>query len=211
MLRAVLWDNDGVLVDTEELYFRASREVLAGAGVELTRAHYMDVSMRQGLSVFDLAAAQGVDAERIEQLRAARNDLYSRLVSAGNLVIDGVAETLRALHGRVAMGIVTSSRRDHFELIHATTGLLPYFDFVLTREDFAQSKPHPDAYLAALDRAGLHADDCVAVEDSERGLVAANAAGLRCLVVPTALTRGGDFRAAHKVLRDVREVVAEIR
>ncbi len=211
MLRAVLWDNDGVLVDTEELYFRASREVLAGAGIELTRAHYMDVSMRQGLSVFDLAAAQGVDAERIEQLRLARNDLYGRLVSAGNLVIDGVAETLRALHGRVAMGIVTSSRRDHFELIHATTGLLPYFDFVLTREDFVQSKPHPDAYLAALERGGLHADECVAVEDSERGLVAATAAGLRCLVVPTALTRGSDFRAAHKVLRDVREVVAEIR
>ncbi|HZO10450.1 MAG TPA: HAD family phosphatase [Myxococcota bacterium] len=207
MLKAIFWDNDGVLVDTEGLYFEATRATLAGAGFELTSEHYADLSLRQGRSVFELVR-DAFDAPAIEALRGARNERYAALLSAGVPALEGVEAVLGALHGRLSMGVVTSSNPEHFEIIHRATGLLRYFDFVLTSRDTARTKPHPAPYLAALARSGLPSDACIAIEDSERGLAAARAAGLRCVVVPRGLTSGGDFRGAWRVVDDVREVAA---
>ena len=208
MIRAILWDNDGVLVDTEELYFQAGREILATQGVALTREDFAEQSLKKGQSVFDFLPDQ--NAELIERLRVKRNARYSALLAKGVRVLDGVVETLSALDGRVRMGIVTGSRRDHFEIIHAQTRLLPFFEFVVTREDYNEAKPHPDAYLMAMRLHGLSPESCVVVEDSERGCVAASQAGLRVLAVPNALSQSGEFSSAYKVLNSVREVVDEV-
>ena len=208
MIRAILWDNDGVLVDTEGLYFQAGHEVLATQGVELTHKDFAEQSLKKGLSVFDFLPVQ--DAELIERLRLKRNARYSALLANGVQVVDGVVETLETFYGRVQMGIVTGSLRDHFDIVHAQTNLLPFFDFVLAREDYEEAKPHPDAYLTAMRLHGLQPDDCVVIEDSERGCIAAAAAGLRVLAVPNALSKYGDFSSAYKILNSVRDVVNEI-
>ena len=208
MIRAILWDNDGVLVDTEGLYFQAGHEVLATQSVELTHKDFAEQSLKKGLSVFDFLPVQ--DAELIERLRLKRNARYSALLANGVQVIDGVVETLETFYGRVQMGIVTGSLRDHFDIVHAQTNLLPFFDFVLAREDYEEAKPHPDAYLTAMRLHGLQPDDCVVIEDSERGCIAAAAAGLRVLAVPNALSKYGDFSSAYKILNSVRDVVNEI-
>ena len=208
MIRAILWDNDGVLVDTEGLFFQAGREILATQGVALTQRDFADQSLKKGRSVFDFLPDQ--NAEQIERLRVKRNARYSALLKAGVRVLPGVVETLSALEGRVRMGIVTGSRRDHFDIVHAQTQLLPFFEFVIAREDYQEAKPHPDAYLTAMRWHGLSAETCVVVEDSERGCVAASRAGLRVLAVPNALSQRGDFSSAHKVLNSVREVVDEV-
>ena len=208
MIRAILWDNDGVLVDTEGLYFQAGHEVLATQGVELTHKDFAEQSLKKGLSVFDFLPVQ--DAELIERLRLKRNARYSALLANGVQVVDGVVETLETFYGRVQMGIVTGSLRDHFDIVHAQTNLLPFFDFVLAREDYGEAKPHPDAYLTAMRLHGLQPDDCVVIEDSERGCIAAAAAGLRVLAVPNALSKYGDFSSAYKILNSVRDVVNEI-
>lgn len=210
MLKAVLWDNDGVLVDTEGLYFEATRLALAGAGVEFTAEQFADISLRQGRSAFELLRGRGVATAEIERLRAGRDDRYAALLGSRALLIDGVRETLVALHGQVRMGIVTSSRKHHFDLIHRSTGLLPYFELVLTREDYHRTKPDPEPYRTALQRVGLEAHECVVVEDTERGMLSAVAAGIRCIVVPNRLNGTGDFSPAHRVLADVREVAQVI-
>ena len=210
-LRTILWDNDGVLVDTEELYFEATRQVLARAGTSFTHDDFRRLSLEEGRSAFDLARDRGVGEEAIEELRNERNARYAELIADRPAVFDGAREVLERLHGTVRMGIVTSSRKEHFELIHRTTGLLGFIDFVLTREDYERTKPHPDPYLAALRRFDLRSEECVAVEDSVRGLRAARAAGIRCIVVPNALTRGPGFEEAHAVVDDLRRAHAEIR
>ena len=105
-----------------------------------------------------------------------------------------VLDVVSSLHGHYRMGIVTSSRRDHFEIIHRGTGLLPYFDFVVTADDCPRTKPCPDPYLRAIEASGVDPAAGVAVEDSERGLEAATAAGLRCVIVPSRLTRTQSIR-----------------
>jgi HAD superfamily hydrolase (TIGR01509 family) len=118
----------------------------------------------------------------------------------------GVRETLASLQGQLPMAVVTASGREHFELIHAGLGLLRHFEFVLADGDYARHKPEPDPYLAAARRLGLDPSDCIAVEDSERGLRAAVAAGMRCLVVPSGFSAGGDFSAADRVLDSASDI-----
>jgi len=202
----VLWDNDGVLVDTEGLYFRATQEVLRTVGVPLTADQFKEISLRRGESTFVLAVERGITDDEIARLRAERDRRYAELLGSQSWAIDGAEEVLRTLHGQVRMGVVTSARRVHFETAHAKTGLRQYLDFVLTREDYKQTKPHPEPYLTAMARHGLRPEDCIVVEDSERGLAAATAAGLPCLIVLSDWSRDGDFSRAAKVLENIRDV-----
>jgi HAD superfamily hydrolase (TIGR01509 family) len=208
MFKAILWDNDGVLVDTEHLYCEATRQVFASAGIALGDDDYRSMFLTGNMGAWHLLTVQGRPESEIARIREERNDIYSTLLRGRDHAIDGVKDVLQALHGRYAMGVVTSSRRDHFEIIHATSGLLDYFDFVLTREQYANAKPDPEPYRAGIARTGFSPAHCLAVEDTPRGLTAATGAGAKCVVIPNVLTRGGDFAAAYKVLRDIRELPA---
>jgi HAD superfamily hydrolase (TIGR01509 family) len=206
LISHIFFDNDGVLVDTEHLYMEASRSVLAERGIDLSESDYVELFMRQNRGLLHYGHVHGWAADDVRDLRARRNILYATMLEREPLVCPGVVETLEALHGRVRMAIVTSSRRDHFDIIHARTGLLRYFDFVLTDGDYAVSKPDPAPYLAALVRADADPQACLVIEDSERGLASARAAGLRCLIVPSRLTHGQRFDGAWRVMDDVRDV-----
>jgi HAD superfamily hydrolase (TIGR01509 family) len=209
MIRAVFWDNDGVLVDTEKLYFQATRELLLPAGVTLTPELFKRISLDEGRSTFDLAEEKGVSREEINRLQAKRNRRYAELLEGGVRILDGVEETLGSLRGKVIQAIVTSSRRSHFDAMHVRTGLPPFFDFILTREDYVLSKPDPEPYRLAMERSGCFPEECLVVEDSERGLRAALAAGIRCIVVPNDLTQGAAFTGAWRILPSCRQI-AEI-
>ena len=210
MIKAILWDNDGILVDTERLYFLATRQVLAAIGINLTQEIYVEFFLNQGKGAWHLAEERGIAPEEIARLRNERDARYSRLLCEEALVIDGVETTLNALSRKYVMGIVTSSQRDHFELIHQSTGLLKYFDFVITSDNYTRFKPDPEPYLVAVERTGFGKDECLAVEDSERGLASATGAGVKCLVIPHELTRVCSFTGAYKILNNVREVASEL-
>jgi HAD superfamily hydrolase (TIGR01509 family) len=211
MLKAIFWDNDGVLVDTERLYFHATRRILAEIGAELTEAQYVELFLVRNVGGWQLAEARGFSPQEIEALHLKRNALYGELLRGARAVIPGVPEVLQALHGKYRMGIVTSSSKEHFDVIHASSGLLGFFEFALTRGDYRYSKPHPEPYLMAVARADVAKDECIVVEDSERGLVAATAAGLRCIVVPSRLTAGCAFAGADRVLSDIKELPQLLR
>jgi len=208
MIKAIFWDNDGVLVDTERLYLQATQEIMAAAGRPFTMDDYREYFLRQGIGAWHLL--ENRSPEDVIRLREARNDRYSDLLREHACEIEGVSGVLAQLHGKYTMGIVTSSRRDHFDLIHARCDLLRYFDFVLTADELPRTKPHPDPYLIAVERSGRPPAECVAVEDSERGLEAASAAGIRCVMIPTPLTRGGNFAAAARVVDRINDVPAAL-
>jgi HAD superfamily hydrolase (TIGR01509 family) len=174
--------------------------------VPLTADQFKEVPLLRGDSCFVLAVDHGIADDEIARLRAERDQMFAKLLGSQSWAIDGAEEVLRSLRGLVRMGVVTSARRAHFEAAHANTDLRQYLDFELTREDYKESKPNPEPYLTALDRHNLRPEDCVVVEDSERGLAAATAAGLRCLVVLSHWTQDGDFSKADRVLQGICDV-----
>jgi HAD superfamily hydrolase (TIGR01509 family) len=167
---------------------------------------YIELFLAQAKGAWHLAEDKGVSSAEIAELRLARNVLYSQLLRTERTLIDGVKETLANLHGKFVMGIVTGSRKDHFELIHQSTNVLPYFDFVLTSDDYTKSKPEPEPYIFGLQKIGVAKEACLVVEDSGRGLASAKSAGLRCVVVPNELTKGSDFSETDQVLKSITEV-----
>ncbi len=136
MLKAILWDNDGVLVDTEPLYFRATAQVLEKVGVKLTEELFRELFLTDSGGAWHLAEEKGVPPNHIETLRRERNELYRDLLYGRSHAIDGVEDVLQKLRPLYTMAVVTSSWKEDFELIHRSTHFLRYFDFVLTREDY---------------------------------------------------------------------------
>lgn len=206
MVEAILWDNDGVLVDTERLYFKATQKALAGAGIDLTLELYKDISLRQGKSLFYLASEQGRTAEQVVALREERDRIYIEMLRTEPLLFPDVLKTLTELHKKYRMAIVTSSRRNHFDVMHETTGIREFFAFILAREDYGKSKPQPEPYLTAMRMLGMPAEKCVAIEDTERGLVAAKAAELRCVIIPHDFTRECRFEGATAVIENASQL-----
>lgn len=210
MIKAIFWDNDGILVDTERLYFAATKKTLAYAGINLTKEMYIEYFLVKGNGTWHLAGEKGLSSGDINELRNNRNELYSKMLEKECRIIDGAKDVLENLHGKFLMGIVTSSRKNHFDLIHRPLGILKYFDFILTGEDYKKFKPDPEPYLLAVEKSGFNKDECVAVEDSERGLISAKAAGIHCFVIPNELTCNGNFATADKVLKNISELPVEL-
>jgi HAD superfamily hydrolase (TIGR01509 family) len=210
MLQAILWDNDGVLVDTEQLFYEANRELFLPMGLELSEQHFFDWYLADNCGAWHLLDPVPSMAE-MDAWRSERNRRYAlRLASEHIPAVDGVAEVLASLAPRLRMGVVTSSNHDHFHIIHGRLDLLRHFDFVLTHESYNHSKPSPEPYLLGLERLGVAPEDCVVVEDSPRGLQAATAAGMRCLVLRNRLTRDCDFAGAYRVVDTMPQLLAEI-
>ena len=202
----IFWDNDGVLVDTERYYLQASREALAQTGITLTDRQFATISLGEGRSLFDLAAGRGISEQTIHELREWRNERYAELIGEQDTTLMGAREVLEALHGRIKMAIVTSSQKDHFDIIHNRTEFLPFFDFCLTREDYTRSKPSAEPYLLALQKSEQLAQHTLVIEDSPRGLTAAKAAGLTCWVIPGHHTLERDFSEADRILSSIEEI-----
>ncbi|RJG22377.1 HAD family hydrolase [Massilia cavernae] len=210
-IKAILWDNDGVLCDTERLFFEANRSVLGPLGIALTREQYVAWYLEGNHGAWHVLRERGYDEARIAQVRVARDDAYSRLVStSSSLCFPGVEQILARLAQRVSMSIVTASFDEHITLAHRANTVLEHIDHIVARTDRLRPKPHPDAYLYAMDKLGLHPDECIAVEDSPRGLAAARASGLRCIVLRTELLAGHAFMGAYRVVDSHRELEIEL-
>jgi HAD superfamily hydrolase (TIGR01509 family) len=195
----ILFDHDGVLVDTEPWYFRAGARALADIGVTLDEDRYLS-DMNRGLGTWAQARAAGVDEATISRARTVRDAWYQHYLRTEPIDVDGVVAILAALSGHVRMAIVTTAKRADFDLIHEGRRIQPFMEFVLLREDYAHAKPHPEPYLTGLSRFGATAEQTLVVEDSARGLASALAAGIDCAVVHNDFTATQDFsRATHRI------------
>lgn len=199
MKKYILFDHDDVLVDTEHWYYKAGERALAGIGLLLDPEQYL-VDMGQGAGTWAQAKA-GVDDRTIDRRRAVRNAYYQEYLRTEAIEIDGVAEALAELSHYARMAIVTTSKREDFELIHQDRHIRRYMDFVLIRDDYTRAKPDPEPYLTALNRFRSPKEEALVVEDSPRGLRSAVAAGIDCAVVYSEFMKSHDFSQAHHRIR----------
>ena len=178
---------------------RAAERALAEVGFELDLDTYL-LDMSQGRGSWASARLAGVDEATIDRVRVRRDALYQRYLATEDIEVPGVEDVLADLSGLVRMAVVTTAKRTDVQLIHRDRRILPFMDFVLVREDYEHSKPHPEPYLTALERFGATPDEALVVEDSARGLAAAVAAGIACVVVHHDLMQGGYLAATtHRI------------
>ena len=203
---AIFFDMDGLLVDTESIDFKGTKEVFASAGLDLTREWYIHEHLGKGRSVSEFLRENGVAEHRIAELREIRHKRYWEYLEVDATAIDGVPETLQKLYGKFLLAIVTGSYRQSVDIIMRKTGLRDFFDFVVTCEDTESHKPHPEPYLKALAISKKSKETCLVLEDSGNGSLAAKAAGITCYAIPDEMTKAHDFSHVDKVLGSIREV-----
>ena len=205
----ILFDNDGVLVETEPYYFKANVKAIAEFGIELTFEAYMKI-MAKGGNAWEVAQQEGISKKDIDLKRVQRDIYYQEFIQTQEIEIAGVVDVLEELSQKYKMGIVTTSRRVDFDLVHNTRDIIKYMDFSLCVEEYPRSKPHPDPYLAGMKKFNAIKEECIIVEDSQRGLTSAVNAGIDCVVVHNEFTKTHDLsQANYKIdtIRDLKKLV----
>lgn len=206
-IKYLLFDHDGVLVDTEYWYFRATRTAIGELGIDLTLERYRQ-HLVDGSPSWALAQEAGIAEQTIDAARQRRNDYYQSHLITEDIEIDGVTEVLDTLSQDYAMAIVTTARKEDFQLIHQDRRISQYMDFVLAKGDYPRAKPKPDPYLEAMRRFSARPDECLVIEDSERGLRSAIAAGVACVMVHHDFTAHQSMAGAAGKLATLSELPA---
>ena len=204
-IKSVFFDNDGVLVSTEHLVFEANLAVFTELRVPYGLDDFVDHTLLSDKGSRGFVRERGYDDAFYADFVARRRPVWYRMLGESDHSIDGVADALESLSGRELV-ITTSAAAEPFQRSHLKTGLLPHFSSWITREQYPREKPHPDVYLAALERSSFLPEEIVVVEDTPRGIQAARAAGLTAVAIPHGLTDGLDFAGADYVLGSIREL-----
>ena len=192
MLRAIVFDFDGVIANSEPLHFAAFRDVLAGEGIALTEADYYarylgydDVGMFQAIG----AARGGWAAAEIAGLVARKAVRLEELERHVSVLFPGAADAIGRAAAVVPIAIASGARGEEIRRVLRREQLDTFFTAIVSAEDTPVSKPSPEPYLRALDLlraargAAIDAARCVAIEDSRWGLESARAAGMRTIAV----------------------------
>jgi HAD superfamily hydrolase (TIGR01509 family) len=186
LIRAVIFDMDGVLVDTERDWDRARREVTRAAGGRWLPEATTDMI---GMSapewsryIHDRLGAE-LDPDEINRRVVAR---MLELLGEGPPLLPGAADAVRYLAERWPLGVASSANRPVIDAVLAGSGLAGLFSATVSSEEVARGKPAPDVYLAAAEALGVEPSSAVAIEDSANGLRSAAAAGLLVVAVPNA-------------------------
>lgn len=219
MPEALIFDVDGTLAETEELHRQAFNETFAAEGLDWhwSRADYHRLLKTTGGKeriARHIAETGGNPADHdIAALHRAKTDRYTALMAAGGLPLRaGIAELIaRAQADGIRLAVATTTSRPNVEALTLATFGQPaaaIFEVLACGDEVAAKKPAPDVYLLALQRLALPAGACLALEDSRNGLMSARAAGLACIVSPSAYTEGEDFGGALAVLADFRDLLA---
>jgi pseudouridine-5'-monophosphatase len=204
-VRAVAFDLDGLLIDSEPLFAEAARRLLAPRGLKLEMDVWqalMGTPARQAILLF--RQGHGLDDPADQIAEEYRHKLLEVLDEKPVPLLPGALELLACLE-RESMPrcIATSSTPAYVERVLSGHGILPRFDFVLTCDDVSEGKPHPEVYQKAAARFGVSPAEMLVLEDSVNGLKAAKAAGARCVVVPHALVPREDLIGADAIVADL--------
>lgn len=216
-LRAVIFDCDGVLVDTEPLHYRAFQEVLAPLGLPHTFDHYLEhyIGFDDRDAFFEAFTEGGraLDEATLEQLLRTKEQALRVIIRQGIPSFPGVIGLVRQLADRgIPLAIASGALRQEVETFVEALGLTGLFSVIVAADDVMKSKPDPETYLKALER--LHglgvlemtqARYCVAIEDTPAGIQAAKAAGV-CVLAVTNSFPAAKLESANHVVRSLEEL-----
>lgn len=207
LIRAIVFDFDGLILDTEEPVYRS--------WVEVYQAHGEDLPFERWVQIVGSTTAGFHPQHHLEERlgRSLSQEVLDRRVTRrtemilANRVLPGVVPRLEEARAmRLKLGVASSSTSDWVRGHLARLDILDSFDCIRCRDHVVHPKPEPDLYLSVLECLGVSASEAIAIEDSPNGVLAAKRAGMRCVAIPNSITAGLDLGQADVLLESLAEV-----
>lgn len=219
MLKAVVFDFDGIIVDSEPLHYRAFQKVLEPLGAGYTWAEYLDKYMgyddrdafREAFSIAGIMLSD----ERLAQLIAMKASLFHEVAAEGVTAYPGVIELIKSLAGNIPLAICSGALRSDIEPVLQMLSLSAAFDCMVTAEEVPHSKPDPASYRLAIEKlqqlfpsVSITAAESVAIEDTPAGITSAKRAGLKVLSVTNSYP-AEELHSADMIVASLAAVAVE--
>ncbi len=215
MLKAVIFDFDGVITDSEILHLRAFNQVLAGHGIEITtKDYYKDYLGLTDLDLIKLLIAQGQlkAGSSIEDIASQKKQAFEQLAKTDGRIIEGVRDFLQMLsQNNIPLAICSGALRAEIELVLEQARLRSFFTVIVSSDDVKKGKPNPAGFLLALRKLNkqspqpISAGQCIVIEDSHWGLEAAKSAGMHTVAVTNSYD-AEELSLAEKIVSKLSEL-----
>lgn len=212
MLKAVIFDMDGVLVDSEPVYFEVDKRLLGSFGLKVDNEflnRYIGVSNKDMME--DIIKRLNIE-QSADELTEIKLRLSIKAFNEANLVtIPGVRELIAELTAHnISLAIASSSPRTIIETVINKLNISGFFKIIISGEEVKNGKPAPDIFLKAADLLGVNPNECMVIEDSENGVGAAFAAGIKCIGFANPNSGNQDLSKASAVVDDIRKINYEL-
>ncbi|MCX7972881.1 MAG: HAD family phosphatase [Candidatus Aminicenantes bacterium] len=202
-MEALIFDMDGLMVDTETLYFEAEKNLARRFGREVkeeTLARMMGRKPLESLVIFAQELNLDVKPEDLLEMRTA---IMKRSLLRNLRPMPGLYTIVNIFSGRLKLAIATGAQQEFLDLIVDSLGLRSKFDVLQASDEIKEGKPQPEIYLVTCQKLGLKPQDCLVLEDSANGVLAARRAGCYVIAVPSPQAKGQDFSSAHAIASDL--------
>jgi HAD superfamily hydrolase (TIGR01509 family) len=206
-VRAVLWDMDGTLIDSEEFHWISWRDSLAAEDIAITRGQFLTSFGQRNDSIIPRWLGAAATPERIEKISNAKEELYRDLVRKNGMsALPGVKSWVHRLSERGWLqAIASAAPRPNIDVVLEGLGAAHLFQGIVSADDVSSGKPDPEVYLTAASRVGAAPDRCIVVEDAVAGIEGARSAGMRSIGV----SRNGKHLAADLVVQSLDQLESD--
>ena len=214
-IKAIIFDFDGVIVDTEPLHLNAFQKVLRDEGIELSSEDYYSKYLAYDDKTFfykslnDFGKYQGQN--QITELIDKKSKYFDKIVESNLVVFDGVADFIKSIVDGFRIAIGSGALRNEIETILHHIGLSKYFEFIVSADEVEMCKPNPEVFLKVLMRFNKTSDseisghECLVFEDSVHGIIAAKEAGMKCIAIANSCS-ADKLKSADLVVNSFKDI-----
>jgi HAD superfamily hydrolase (TIGR01509 family) len=211
MSESVIFDLDGILVDTEHYKFKAWQEAFGTLGVQITWEEFRREFIVEGSTFLEFLERRDYQEEFIEDdVRPVANQYFLKAIEEEVPPMPGAVDVLERLHDDFILGLASNSYWLYVDKLLEKFKMKKFFKAIANGSEVENLKPSPDVLYLAAERMGVDPKVCVVIEDAPKGIVAAKNAGMKGIAIPTEDTETGDFSEADLVLTSLNEVTADI-
>ncbi|MBZ4667344.1 MAG: hypothetical protein PWP07_865 [Epulopiscium sp.] len=213
IMKAFIFDMDGVIIDSQPIHFEVDTMILKDMGVDIDQKELEKYAGRANEDIWSTLKEK-------YNLKPTVPEIIDRLVSKKVQIfresdigpIDGIIDLLKALHeAKIPMAVASSSPIELIETVMEKFNIRHYFSYIISGDEVHKSKPDPDIYLTAAQKIHVEPKDCVVLEDSKNGVLAAKAAGMKCIGFHNPNSGDQDLSNADVIVESIREVIQMIK
>jgi beta-phosphoglucomutase len=212
MIKTVIFDMDGVIIDTEPVHHHAFFTQFGELGLAISDEEYASFLGKSTRNVFQRLKQKYQLTQEVDELLKRKREIFNgRFDTDADLnLLPGVRTLIEDLHQHgVQLVLASSASNGTIARVFNRFGLAPYFTHLVSGEDFEESKPHPAIFLHAAEVSGTPVTQCIVIEDSANGVAAAKAAGIYCVGYASPHSAGQDLRQADLIIQDFSELSAK--